>query len=1678
MVRKVGYWLRLQAQGNAVRARIWRDGDPEPGAWLINAVDATYQTASGIGLTLYQHVTNADWDEIQARKLVTPEPTVFPQWGSLVWWDSNYGYRSAITVTNTSSADVLPARYSIRMTLDTAALVSNGQMRADCADLRIISASGSTPAEIDRLVEGCNTSQTTVWFALQRPILASGQDASYALYYGNPAATNPPANGMNVFLFYEDFEQGAVHWTSAGGLDPANTGTMGTSVISNEDFVSPANSQKFPTKISGGDAFSGYIPVLPSTGYAIGVWAKSPTSTNWGPVGIDPYTSGYIRGTEVWLWTSEWGIGAEWSQRSGRFVTGADTAYVKIKSELWSQSPGTPPIYMDNLFMRYSLSSEPTTAFGDEETILAVPEITNIQDNAPVNLGAALQVSANVSSSEGTVDAVMLRILSPETVDVPMALISGDNTNGVWQGSFTPQQGGAYHYRLRALASTGRAKLSEERVAMVVDSEPPQISLVSIIDPILVRNTQTVVVNVTDNGQVSQVTVTLDGSAYPMSQQGSQYSYSWRVTSVGVIPFIVTATDTSGNTATYNGSFTSQAREADVCTWKDCKSGAASFSMDDGNSACRAELEAAGLRGTYYYNGSSSLSWFSTYSAAGHEIASHTVGHPCNVPCCYPTCTPESLAACPYTQTEVDDYRQYQLDPNIQAIESATGKPVYSLAWPCGCTDPGRMQAASYYYLGARGYYDWVALLYWLQDVNEATPVNFMNLNTANSYDQTFIDRAIAEKKWAIITSHGSCDGIAYMGSRSEVLWNAPVGEVLRYIKVRDAAQFSNYSRVGRTISFDAAHNLQVFNRQTLAGAPLLPITFDNAVTLKAHILDTDTVLSVEVDGVVTPHSVIQEEGTRYVIFNASLDTLRHVTIHLAEPAPTIESVTDNGPVEVGNLATVTAVVSNPDGDVQSVVLRLVSPQQVDLPMTPVAGQPNTYRASFVHDHLGAQSYRVRASNSQGVFSESALYSILGVDTTPPLWSNQMQQSAILPPGEANLLSADGLDLGGLERAILMTDESGAWQEFDLPVSDWWNYAWAHRRAVVVNETAGLERQYETVEVAISANDFPGLTSCANELRVADANKVETPSQVYNERLEGGVLACNLLFQADVPPNGSRTYYIYYGNPSATPPTYHTDLTSSAGVGVTTVSSSYFNLDLDNDSAVISRLRLPQGGNVDLPLSPESDWYWGWHQVCSSTDGNISGKNSLCVGGTAPASGLTLQNTINGPLVKEYKIENVKGAAVYRMAFRFFAHAPYYQYTLSREGTSASVMNNFWYANGYYPRLGIGTGGTPSTVYHTYAYGADQLRVASFAPIDVAIIDGMDNDGADLGGTEYRIPTAPGLALWTATGATQADTENVLARIAAPLGVTLGANEDAPVGVYGSPIFLHGATGQTTAAFTWRNPAMPVGSVVQWRVKFCDLSANCAMTDVMSFIIQEIPPTETPTPTSTETPTPTETLTPTPTETPTPTPTPATNIIFADGFESGDLTAWTSSATDGDDLSVSAAAAMLGAYGMQARLDDTRPIYVRDDRPQAEKRYKASFWFDVNSLSMANNDHHLIFQGYDATNAFVLRLALRYSGGEYQVQAQAVTDAGGYVSTAWLTLSDEPHQIMIDYRAATGAGANDGVLELWLDGVQRYVIIGIDNDTRNIESVRLGGVSGIDIGSSGVYYFDEFSSTR
>jgi hypothetical protein len=219
--------------------------------------------------------------------------------------------------------------------------------------------------------------------------------------------------------------------------------------------------------------------------------------------------------------------------------------------------------------------------------------------------------------------------------------------------------------------------------------------------------------------------------------------------------------------------------------------------------------------------------------------------------------------------------------------------------------------------------------------------------------------------------------------------------------------------------------------------------------------------------------------------------------------------------------------------------------------------------------------------------------------------------------------------------------------------------------------------------------------------------------------------------------------------------------------------------------------------------------------------------------------------------------------------------------------------------------------------------------------------------------------------------------------------------------------------------------------------------------------------------------TPTATLTPTPTHTPN-----VSDLIFADGFESGNLSAWTSSSIDAGDLSVSTAAALVGGQGLQAAVDDNSLIYLTDDSSTAEPRYRARFYFDPNSIVMTSGDAFFLFKGFAGISNDVLQVELRNSSGAYQIRAKVLNDSSAFVNTNWFMISDAPHVIELEWRAATAVGANDGGLTLWIDGTQQADLTTVDNDTWRIDRARLGAVAGVDTGTRGTSYFDAFESRR
>jgi RHS repeat-associated protein len=216
-------------------------------------------------------------------------------------------------------------------------------------------------------------------------------------------------------------------------------------------------------------------------------------------------------------------------------------------------------------------------------------------------------------------------------------------------------------------------------------------------------------------------------------------------------------------------------------------------------------------------------------------------------------------------------------------------------------------------------------------------------------------------------------------------------------------------------------------------------------------------------------------------------------------------------------------------------------------------------------------------------------------------------------------------------------------------------------------------------------------------------------------------------------------------------------------------------------------------------------------------------------------------------------------------------------------------------------------------------------------------------------------------------------------------------------------------------------------------------------------------------------------------------------LIFADGFESGNLSAWSGSATDGGDLGASSQAAIIGNYGLKAVLDDNNSIYVRDDRPNAETQYGARFYFSTFSLQMSSSETHSIFQGYQANGVAVLEINLTYAPApnscppgdicplipigysyQFQIEARALADSNTWVSTGWKVIAPL-ESIAVEVQWAAGSSSN---LKLYVNGVLTGSHTGINNASKRIDSVRLGAVAGVDSGTRGTYIFDAFESRR
>jgi FtsP/CotA-like multicopper oxidase with cupredoxin domain len=202
------------------------------------------------------------------------------------------------------------------------------------------------------------------------------------------------------------------------------------------------------------------------------------------------------------------------------------------------------------------------------------------------------------------------------------------------------------------------------------------------------------------------------------------------------------------------------------------------------------------------------------------------------------------------------------------------------------------------------------------------------------------------------------------------------------------------------------------------------------------------------------------------------------------------------------------------------------------------------------------------------------------------------------------------------------------------------------------------------------------------------------------------------------------------------------------------------------------------------------------------------------------------------------------------------------------------------------------------------------------------------------------------------------------------------------------------------------------------------------------------------------------------------------NNVFADGFESGSFSAWSTTGGTAARISVTSSAAQAGTYKMQAQITGGASGYVQDNSPIAEPTYHARFYLNPNSLTYTNNGNatsaRTVFLGLNAANQTVFQVQLRRTSttGTFQVRA-VVARAGGNTTTSWYALTNNAwNAIEIDWAAAASAS-----FRFYTGGVLRQTLSGLNTSAYLLDTVRFGPQGGLN-GINGTLLLDSFASTR
>lgn len=177
--------------------------------------------------------------------------------------------------------------------------------------------------------------------------------------------------------------------------------------------------------------------------------------------------------------------------------------------------------------------------------------------------------------------------------------------------------------------------------------------------------------------------------------------------------------------------------------------------------------------------------------------------------------------------------------------------------------------------------------------------------------------------------------------------------------------------------------------------------------------------------------------------------------------------------------------------------------------------------------------------------------------------------------------------------------------------------------------------------------------------------------------------------------------------------------------------------------------------------------------------------------------------------------------------------------------------------------------------------------------------------------------------------------------------------------------------------------------------------------------------------------------------------------------------------TGDGEINITAIAAQSGDWGVAFTVvtPDTAFGIIKD--PNNLTEFSIQFEINTDDLTMSSGDSFRIFRasgsGASPTN-FILELD--DNAGARRIKATLNDDAPSSTSTAFHVLPSGKSTILIEWKASTGPGNDNGELRLSIDADLKETISSVDNDSYDVDLFEIGELTGVDAGTRGDFYID------